>query len=734
MANIRSLQRSFGGGEVTPEFYGRIDDNKYQTGLATCRNFEVLPHGPVRNRAGTAFVREVKDSTKATRVISFNYSTTQTMVLELGDQYIRFHTQGATLLAPAATAWSNATAYAVGDLASRLGVTYYCILAHTNQQPPNATYWYPLPSAAYEIPSPYLEADLFDLHFVQSADVLTIAHPSYAPRELRRQGATNWVLSTISFTSDLAAPGSVSATATVATGTGFINHVYKVTAVDSTGIEESLASSSSTCSNNLLTSGNYNTITWGSVSGASRYNVYKQSNGLFAYLGQTDALTFRDDNITPDLSKTPPIANDPFVSTNNYPGAVSYFEQRRAFAGTNNKPQNMWMTRSGTESNLAYSIPTRDDDAIAFRIAAREANTIRHIVPLNNLILLTSAAEYRISPVNSDSITPTTISVRPQSYVGASNAQPVIVNNNLIYVAARGGHMRELAYAWQSSGYVTGDLSLRAPHLFDNYTINDLAYSKAPYPVVWATSSSGKLLALTYVPEQQVGAWHQHDTYTGDGEVMSQFESCAVVAEGTEDYLYCVVRRYIDGGWVRYIERLASRAFTDPEDAFFVDCGATYDGSPATVISGLTWLEGETVNILADGAVQPPQVVTGGEITLEVEASVVQVGLPITADIQTLPLAFEAQAYGQGRQKNVNKVYIRVNRSGGIFAGPSFDKLTEAKQRTTEVYGAPPDLLTQEVPITITPSWSDSGQLCVRQSAPLPLTIVAMSLEASIGG
>ena len=144
MANVRTLQRSFNGGELTGEMFGQVNDAKYQTGLATCRNFIVLPHGPVTNRPGTAYVRAVKDSTKRTRLIPFSYSTTQTMVIELGVGYIRFHTSGATLNTGTVTAWSSATAYTVGAFASRLGVNYYCIAAHTNQQPPNATYWYAL--------------------------------------------------------------------------------------------------------------------------------------------------------------------------------------------------------------------------------------------------------------------------------------------------------------------------------------------------------------------------------------------------------------------------------------------------------------------------------------------------------------------------------------------------------------------------------------------------------------
>lgn len=811
MSSTRTFARSFNGGELTPEFFGQIADNKYQTGLALARNVIVLPHGPVANRPGFAYTNTAKTPSKKTRVIPFSYSTTQTMVIELGNLYCRFHTNGATLLAGSPAAYNAGTTYAIGDLVSSGGINYYSIQAGNIGNTPvsSPTFWYALPSAFYEIPSPLLEADLFDVHYVQSQDVLTQVHPNYAPMELRRLGATNWTLTPIVFATTLTTPTGVTVTPT---GTGATSYSYLVTGVSSTGLEESLVSSTVTTTNNLLTTGNSNKIAWSS-SGATRYNVYELSNGLFGFIGQTAGLNFVDNNITPDISKTPPIPNSPFGTTNNEPQAVTYFEQRRAFAGTNNNPQTINLTHSGTESNMAYSLPTRDDDAITFRIAAREANTIRHLVPLTNLVLLTSSAEWRVTSINSDAITPTSFSVTPQSYVGSSNVQPVIVNNNIIFAAARGGHMREMVYQYQYGGYVTGDLSLRAPHLFDGFNILDMGYSKSLYPIVWAPSSSGNLLGLTYVPEQQIGAWARHDSYTKAGQ--SLIESVAVVAEGAIDAVYCVINRTINGTQTRYIERMGSRLVGLLRDSFFVDAGVTYNapmtvtgitqaspgvvtvaahglvagntvrlssvvgmtqvndifykvgttttntfqildlvsGAPidttgfgtyvsggnarkaiTTISGGISHLEGEVVNILTDGAVHPQRTVTGGSITLDYPAGVIQIGLPITADIQTLPLAIEAvPGAGQGRRKNVNKVWLRVNESSGINVGPTFARLTPAKTRTTEPFGAPPNLITGEIDIPITPTWGQDGSVCIRQSDPLPLTLVSMSMEVAIG-
>lgn len=883
-ANVRTLQKSFSGGEVSQEFWSRADDAKYQAGLAIARNMICKPQGPIENRAGTEFVREVQDSTKRTRLIPFIYSTDQAMAVALGDGNFRFHANGATLLAPVAAAYVHASNtvtisvatsavvtisianpgvvtwaghgmaegdpvaftttgklpgltagliyyvrnpaantfrlatepdgallstfvsssgthkahklvagtftwaahgladgtavaitttgslptgvtasrvyyvvnaatntfnlaetqggdpiytwgsqsgvhtaskwYQVGALVLQAGTTYYCIADHTNQAPPNASYWYALPATGeYEIPGPFDEADIFDIHYVQSADVLTLVHRGYAPIELRRYGATDWRVTTVRFASQLEPPSTVTATATGGTGT---DYAYVVTSVDAQGYDESIASTVGYCDGNLFASGAYNTITWPAVSGVERYRVYRLSGGLYGYIGQADnAITFTDDNIAPDLSRTPPIAQTVFAAADDYPGAVGYFEQRRVFAGTTNEPQNIWMTKSGTESNMDYSLPIKDDDSIQFKVAAREANTIRHVIPLSDLVFLSSSTEYRVTSVNSDAITPETISVKPQSYIGASNMQPVIVSNNVIYGAARGGHVREMAYSWQNNGYISGDLSLRAPHLFDGYTLVDMAYQKAPFPVVWFVSSNGDLLSFTYVPEQQVGAWTRHDT---DGE----FESVCVIPEGQEDAVYLVVRRTIGGNTKRYVERLHTRQFSTVEDCYFVDCGLTYSGAAATVISGLSHLEGKTVSILGDGAVMPQQVVTAGQITLPQAVEKAHVGLPIEADMQTLPLWLEAEALGQGREKNVNNIWLRVYRSSGIKAGPEFDKLTPFKQRTTEPYGSPPALRTEQIEVVIRGNWTPDAQVCIRQSDPLPLTVTGIVLGVTV--
>lgn len=729
MASIRTLQRSFAGGEIAPELYGRVDLSKFQTGLAECKNFIVLPHGPIANRPGTEYIAATKNQANQTRLIPFSYSTTQTYALEFGDQYIRFYTQGGRLLAGTVAAWATPIAYAVGDIKSNAGTNYYCQVAHTSgvfATDLAAGKWYALTSDIIEVPTPYLAADIAAIHYVQSADVLTLVHPSYAPRELRRLGAAQWALATISFAPSIAAPTGVAVTAT--SGAGAITYYYVVTAIATEGQDESLVSSIVNCTNALSTAGNHNTVTWNAVSGAVRYNIYKAKSGLYGYIGQTDALSFQDDNIASDMSITPGIPQSLFASTNNYPGAVSYFEQRRCFAGSNNSPQTIWTTRSATEKNLNYSIPSRDNDALTLKILAREANTIRHLVPLSDLMALTSGGEFKLSSGSADALTPTTAQIKAQSYMGASNVQPSVTGNSILYSQDRGARIREITYSWEAQSYKTIDASIMAPHLFDGYTLTDIAYMRAPYQVLWVVRSDGLLMGLTYVPDQQVIAWHQHPM---DGATI---DSICVISEGSEDVLYMAVNRTINGSPVCYIERMSTRQFSSQEDAFFVDCGLTYDSTPATTITGLSHLEGDEVSVLADGAVVGGLTVTSGAITLPAAASVVHIGLQITASATTLPIAFETAGMGQGRSKNVATAFLRVYRSSGIFVGPSTDKLREYRQRTNEVYGSPPSLQSDEIEIVLSPEWTKGGQLVIQHTDPLPLTVSSLSLEVTVGG
>lgn len=682
-------QRSFTGGELAPSLHARTDLAKYQSGAKTLRNFMVHAHGGASNRPGTKYIAEVKDSTARTRLIPFQFSTTQTYVLEFGNLYMRVFRDGGQVLSG---------------------------------------------GVAYEIATPYTTADLAILKFVQSADVMTITHPNYAPRNLSRTGHTAWSLATISLAPALAAPAGPAVTPTNGTGVApALNFSYKVTAVKAETLEESLPTAAVTCANYALNpaTGTFNVVTWSAVVGATKYNVYKEMNesGIHGWVGAATGLTFKDSNLAPDESDTPPNARDPFAAS-NYPGVVTYHQQRRVFGASHSQPQTVWMSQSSNYANFNVSSPSRDDDGVTFTLASAQVNSIRFFVALNDLIVLTSGGEFKVTGGGSggnDAITPSALVVRPQGYRGCAEVPPLIIGETALFVQQKGAIVRDLGYSIDVDSYTGNDLSVLSNHLFEGMTISEWAYAQAPHSIVWAVRSDGVLLSLTYLKEHQVWAWCQHDT-------LGTYESVCSVSEGTEDAVYVIVNRTINGGTKRYVERMQSRIVDDVEDAFFVDCGLSYSGAAATIISGLDHLEGETVTVLADGSVSPDAVVVAGSITLPHSASVVHVGLGYTSEIKTLDLDVAQIRQPANSRRRVVEIVVKVERSRGLWAGPDADHMTEVKQRDFEPYGDPIALFTGDLKMSIPPSWGRSGSIVLQQRDPLPLTVLAVIPEVESGG
>ena len=757
MPAAKTLHRSFAAGEISPEALGRVDLTRFQTGLAECLNSITLPHGPVINRPGFEYVNKCRRAANTSALIPYIVNADSAYVLEFGATVMRVHTEGGTLLETAKnivtidiatdTVTVTAHGFSVDDwvyFAGIVGTTQLNVLFFKVDSVPTAdtfTLKYldnatvPVDMAAfgayvsggtvarvYTLATPYAAADVRALHYAQSSSGLTITHRNYQQRELKQLSATSWSLTAIAFNPTQAAPTGVTATAT---GTGTVTYSYQVTSIASDGLEESFPSSTASCTNNLATSGNYNTITWTNATGAIRYNVYKALNGLYGYIGQalTGATGFRDDNINSDISQTPPEAADPFVGAGNYPGAVGHFEGRRWFGGTTNEQQGLWASRSGLVGNMTKSIPTRDDDAISVRLVATRADVVQHIIPLNDLLLLTSGGEWRVTAQNSDAITPRTLSYRPVGGIGANITPPVTTSESIVYAQGKGGRLRELIYSWESQGYKINDICLLASHLFDGFEIVSMAFSRSPHQIVWAVRDDGVLLGATYVPEHQVIGWHQHTT---DG----LFESVAVIPESDGDRLYAVIRRTINGEVVRYLERMSQHVSNPLEDAVFSDASITkLTATPTTLINKLRHLEGKTVVILADGAVVTPQVVVDGEITLPSGAYKKVIGLPYESHIKTLPAVLEVQAMGLGEFKTVTNVVARVHESSSFEAGPSLDMLTEIKQRSTELYGSPPSTISGAVDIAISSRYDFDGSVYIAQRYPLPLMVLSMSLS-----
>lgn len=800
MADLRAYQPGFTAGILSPSLWSRVDLAKYQTGLRDATNIIVHAHGGASNRPGLEFTGEVKNSSQAARLIPFQFNTEQSYILEFGHNTMRVYKNGAVVLS-GGSPYELTTPYAASHVADltfiqEADVMYICHESYAVQKlgrladdnwTIGAVTFAPTISAPtglsavarYKFRTGTSNAYQFKVTAVSSggqsaassAVTVTWQYENFDGRFIRISwnpvaGAdaykvyrTDASIGIVAETTDTSAdmpvgPGTFSGDGTAAPSTGGggapatptgvtgtvefgIPYYYKVSAISADTGEESLPSVHDIVSNDMSIKGNTNTLSWSAVAGASEYYIYRNDNGAFGYIGRSDNTSFVDENITADISVGPQQAYNPFSGSGNYPRCATFFEQRLAFASTINEPQAVWLSQSASYENFGYGSPAKDSDAIEFRIKAKQVNEIRSMIATRGLMLLTSGAEWIVTGDGQGSpITPSQIKVDNQGYRGAATVQPIVVGNTVLFAQSRGGVIRDFSYEFTNDAYTGKDLTILARHLFEGRSIRSWAYAQAPQSIVWVVLDDWSLVSLTYMKEHDVWAWTRHET-----GAQGRFEDVAVVAEGEEDVPYFLVRRNIGGTWKRYIERLHTRAMTDVTDAFFVDSGLTYAGSAATVMSGLSHLNGEEVVALADGNVVRGLTVSGGSVTLPNAATKVHIGLPMTATMQTLDLDLGAvQGLGtvQGRMKSVAEVTLRVEDTRGIWIGPrdgerTDEWLNEYKQRNTEAWNDAIQLYTGDIRITPQWDWNTHGTVVVKQFDPLPMTVLAVMPDVVIG-
>lgn len=684
------IQPSFAKGELSPELHGRVDTAAYQVGLASARNTVIHTYGGVSRRHGTTFIAPVKDHTKPPRLIEFQFKTTDTYVLEFGDQYLRFIRDdghvvedavtitGATQADPVVIT-ATAHGYANGDEVFISGVSgmielngnRYVVanvaantfeltdqVTGTNIDGTGFTAYVSGGEVAriYEIVTPYLQADLMELNFVQSADVMTIVHQDYDIRELSRFDHDDWTLAPLSLGPTIAFPvnGSV-----IDNTTGSETRYYKVTAINEDG-EESLShvSANSRVITNITqanpavvtissaystaahdsgefyieavngmtevngkrfqvnplgggatfttfqlvgidstafsayTSGGVvtstyevladsaaaedNTISWDAVVDADRYAIYRSDivAGGYGLIGETTATSFLDNNITPDTSESPPISKDPFIGPNDQPGAVGFYEQRRVFGGSFDKPDTSIFSQTANFSNFNIRNPLQSDDAITATLNSNQVNEIRAYVGLNDLLVFTSGSEFRINSGPDSIFAPDTLRIKPQTSWGSSYRPPLVVGNVVLFVTDNLSDVRTIGYSLEIDGYNGSNINILSRHLTEGYSIIDWSLQRHPESRIYMIRNDGKVLTLTYDQEQEVIAWTPWDT-------KGWFERvCTLRGGGPErqDSTYFVVKRLINGNTVRYIE--VYRQFTpetDVRDCYYVDCGGSVD-------------------------------------------------------------------------------------------------------------------------------------------------------------
>jgi len=764
-----TIQRSFTAGEISPALGARADLNKYQTGLANLLNGMVHPEGGVSNRAGFSFIGYTPSNAAACRLIPFQFNTEQTYTLTFIDskmmvikdgEFVTNTPVGIEGISAATTAVVTMTGHGFTDgmevfitgasalldnqrfIVKNPTANTFEIYWLRDNTPVNSLLYFTVALGAggtaasiFEMSHGYDSTEITELRFVQSADIMTIVHPNHDPAELQRTDHNAWTLVDVDYTTVLSAP---SISSIVDSGTTETTHQkvyeYVVTAVDADGNESLPSTASVTASIVALDVTRKNTITVGAVTGATSYNFYKaesEGSGVYGYIGSSETTNFKDYNIAPNVSDSPPVDRLPFgtvgdASTTTKPSTVAYYQQRILFGGTVGKPETIDVSKTANFHSMRTSIPSKDDDSINFTIASQQVNEVRHILAVGSLLVLTSGGEWKITEGENQVLTPSTVSAKIQSYYGASRVSPVIVGHTALYVQESGSRIRDIGYTFESDSYTGSDLSVMAQHLFRNHTITDMTFAQEPHRMVWATRDDGVLLGLTYHKEHKVTGWSHHET-SGD------FGSLSVVKEGQEDILYVTVQRVINGNTVNTIERLHERNWDLAVDAFCVDCGLTYDSAETATIIGLHHLAGQEVICLADGNVITGLIVEDrGALVLPNPASKVHIGLPYVSEIKTLNID-SSQRMVKGKAKSIGEAVIQFYNSRGGWTGSESEFMQEIKPRFQSDNYDEMELQSYEERVAIDSGWTQGGQIIYRQLDPLPFTILAISPDVEVG-
>jgi len=753
LAKVAPIQTNFNGGEVSPLVYGRPDLDKYKTGLKTCLNFIPLLQGPAMRRPGTKHIVEVKDSTKAVRVVRFEFSTEQAYILEFGDLYVRFIKNR-------------------GQIVSGTPV---------------------------ELTTTYAEADLFQLQFSQSADVLYVTHPNYPPRKIERASDTSWSITNITFNDGpYFNTNTTDTTFTLGGTTGSVS----VTASAITGINNDTG---------FQTTDVGRQIRWEDAAGNWTYLV------ITAYTSTTVVTATIDG---PDASATTATTVwrlGIWSETTGYPSTSTFHQNRLVFGGATDTPQRIDLSRTGDFENFAPTDPdgtVLDDSGATTTLSADTVNAIRWMSDdEKGLVVGTVGGEWVVRPNdNGGVLTPNNIQGTRSSAFGSANFRPVRVGRAIVFIQKSLKKVRELAYVFEDDGFRAPDMTLISEHITQPGVVQ-LSYQSEPQSVVWMCLTDGQLVGMTYDRDQQVIGFHRH-TLGGFSDqydtTIAKVESVASIPNptGTADELYVVVNRYINGATKRYIEYLTPfwDATTNQEDAFFVDSGLTLD-SPSTItgitkaspgvvtstshpfsngdivrlngvigmtevngkvykvasvatntfeltdrddadvdtsgfstyqtggeirervtsISGLSHLEGETVTILGEGSPLGTAVVSSGAITVT-ETSKAQVGLTYNSDLLTLRYDVGAvDGTAQGKLQRIHRLIIRVYQTLGGKVGIDADNLDPLIYRKGgNAMDTAIPLYDGDIEIEWDGEYDTESLVFIRQDQPIPMTIEAI--------
>jgi len=729
--SIRLNQTNLNAGELSPMLEGRVDIGKYGVGLKRCENFIPLVQGPVAGRSGTRHVAEIKDSAKRAWLIPFQFSAADAWILEFGDQYIRFYTKRGQVLSG---------------------------------------------MSAYEIASPYALADLTDtdgtfaIGLVQSADVIYLAHRSYAPRKLSRVSNTNWTLAEIDFTGgpfrDTNSDQTVTVYASAATGTGItltasssiftadmVGTLFRMESQKNYGYAPWAAGKAYIAGVEVISEGNVYYTSAGGTSGSTKPShtegikydggvswLYRHSGygwaRITAQAGTTataDVVRELPSAVVGSGNATHRWAKAAWTSTEGYPNCVTFFRSRLTWG----RGVRMWMSVAGDyESHEEKDADTVTADmAVSIELSSTTINNIEWMAPSSNLIVGTSGTEFMVGEVSAgDPFGPDNVKASPQGSFGSRGMPGMRIGDSVLFVQRSGRRVREIKYAFDSDSYVSTDMTVLADHITKSGIIS-WTFAQEPDSILWSARADGKLISFTFNREQDVISWAPHPLGgSGSVECVASIPS----PSGDQDDVWMIVKRTINGQTKRYIEFITERYVEgeDVADYLYLDSGATYDGTAATTISGLDFLEGETVGVLADGSTHPDCVVTGGEIELQRPSSVVQIGLHYVRLLKTMRIEGGVPAgTSQGRNKRLSNVTFRFANTLGAKAGPTEDRMDIIPfRKSSDPMDSSPPVFSGDKKIPWPNGYDSDGYIMLKQDQPLPITVIAIMPDMTTYG
>jgi hypothetical protein len=756
MPKASPLRSSFNAGELSPLMAGRTDVNKYAAGCDQLTNFIPAVQGPAVRRAGTRYVSEVKASANRTWLATFEFNTSQAYVLEFGDQYLRFFTNHGQLLS-GGSPYEITTPYTAAELTDSVDGTFTLSMVQSGDVIYIAHPSHPVQKLSRLGNTNWTIADapLVNGPFkTQNTDRSISVYANATTGSITLTASSSIFTAAMVGSYVYLEPKDLSSVKTWTAGqeyTASINGIYR----RSDGKTYTCTTTGSPSSGKVWRTGPNKPIhTYGTVADDDYHAIagtvverqgidwlFVDSGYGYAKItafgsGTSVTATVMGNNPLPagvvgSGNSTFRWALAAFSGEEGYPSKVTFFRERLTFA----KGQQLYFSVAGDFENFAAKDDSGGivaDRAIQVTISSDEVNNVQWLVPTQALLIGTAGGEFAcMENTTSEAFAPGNVKIEQQTSEGSRSVTPVRVGYSSLFVQRSGRKVKEAAYNFQQNGYVTNDLTVLAEHI-TKAGITQTAWHKEPYVAMWAVRGDGYLLGFTFNKEQDVTGWHKHLIGGAYGSSNAVVESVAVIPGPNRDRddLWLIVKRTINGSTKRFVEYL-EREYQDGDaqtSCFYVDAGATYDGTAVSTISGLSYLEGQTVQVLADGAAHPDRVVSGGAITLQRSASVVQVGLPCPAIVRTTRIeAGAGDGTAQGKTKRITKVVIRFYNTLGAKAGPDADHLDTLEFRTgSDLMDQAPPLFTGDKLMDWPGGYDFDGYVMVKQEQPLPMTVVAI--------